>query len=166
MTANQESTGAGTGTAGESAVVDGTTLTIVRIFDAPRELLFRAWTDPDQLARWWGPEGLHTPRETIEVEPAVGGVWKATMVMDDGGAEFPSAGHFTRIEEPGLLELHEPPSELFDFASTLLITLEDLGGRTRMTVVQTMHTDSFDFGDSIPGWSTSLEKLRRLADLG
>ena len=40
---------------------DGITLTIVRIFDAPREVLFGAWTDPDRFAQGWGPAGLHTP---------------------------------------------------------------------------------------------------------
>jgi uncharacterized protein YndB with AHSA1/START domain len=40
-------------------------LDIVRVFDAPRELLWRAWTDPDQISAWWGPANMHTPRETV-----------------------------------------------------------------------------------------------------
>ncbi|WP_051388586.1 SRPBCC family protein [Arthrobacter sp. 35W] len=148
---------------GESMAVDGTTLRIVRIFDAPRELLYAAWTDPDQLAQWWGPEHLHTPRESVQIDAVVGGIWTATMVVDESGEEFPSTAHFTVVEPPSLLELHEPPSEFFPFDVTARITFEDLGGRTRMTIVQHFDTESFDFGDSITGWGTSLEKLRRLA---
>ncbi len=40
------------------------TVTIERVLDAPRELVWRVWTDPDEVARWWGPEGFTTPRET------------------------------------------------------------------------------------------------------
>lgn len=149
--------------AGESMVVDGTTLTIVRLFDAPPEVLFEAWTDPDQLAQWWGPEHLHTPRESVEIDAVVGGVWKATMVMDDGGAEFPSVAHFTKVEPPSRLELHLPASEMFPFEITMKLSFEEVDGRTRMTVVQHFATESFDFGDSVKGWGTSLEKLRRLA---
>ncbi|WP_427016574.1 SRPBCC family protein [Pseudarthrobacter sp. P1] len=148
---------------GESMVVDGTTLTIVRFFDAPREVLFEAWTDPDQLAQWWGPEHLHTPRDSVAIEAVVGGFWKASMVMDDGSGEFPAVARFTAVEPPSRLELHEPASEMFPFEITMKITFEDVDGRTRMTIVQHFATESFDFDDSVKGWGTSLEKLRRLA---
>ncbi len=148
---------------GESAVVGGgNTLTITRIFDAPRDLVFRAWTDPDQLAQWWGPEHLHAPRESVTVEPRVGGVWAATMVMDDGGQEFPTSAAFTQIDPPNGFALHDGPNEIFPFASDLSVSFEELDGGTRMTIVQSFHTESFDFGDSILGWGTSLEKLRRV----
>ena len=43
-----------------------------RTYAAPRELVWDAWTDPDQMAQWWGPRGVTTPRESIEVDPAPG----------------------------------------------------------------------------------------------
>lgn len=147
---------------GESAVAGGNTLTITRIFDAPRELLFQAWTDPDQLAQWWGPEQLHTPRDTVTIEPRVGGIWSANMVMNDGGQEFPKSGTFTRIDPPNGFALHDGPNEFFPWASDLSVSFEELDGGTRMTIVQSFDTESFDFGDSILGWGTSLEKLRRV----
>jgi uncharacterized protein YndB with AHSA1/START domain len=148
---------------GEGAVVaGGNTLTITRIFEAPRELVFQAWTDPEQLARWWGPEHLHTPSESVTVEPRVGGTWAATMVMDDGGQEFPTSAKFTSIDPPNGFMLHSEPNEIFPFASQLRVDFEEAGGGTRMTIVQHFDTESFDFGDSILGWGTSLEKLRRL----
>jgi uncharacterized protein YndB with AHSA1/START domain len=56
-------------------------ITITRVFDAPRELVFRAWTDPNQLANWWGPPGFDTPRETIEIDLRVGGQFSVRMVQ-------------------------------------------------------------------------------------
>ena len=147
---------------GESAAATANTLTMTRIFNAPRELVFAAWIDPDQLAQWWGPEHLHTPRETVTVEPRVGGTWAATMVMDDNGMEFPSTGTFTRIDPPNGFELYNEPNQFFAFSASVAVTFEDVDGGTRMTIVQHFDTESFDFGDSILGWGTSLEKLRRL----
>ena len=61
---------------------------ITRIFDAPRERVFRAWTDPDEVAEWYGPEHFDTPRERIHIDLRVGGRYELTMVQRDNGAEF------------------------------------------------------------------------------
>ena len=59
---------------------------ITRIFDAPREQVFRAWTDPDEVAAWYGPEQMDTPRERISIDLRVGGRYELTMVQRGGGA--------------------------------------------------------------------------------
>ena len=79
------------------------TFTITRVYDAPREDVFNAWIDPDRLARWFGPRGVHTPRETISIEPAVGGELRLTMVDDASGAEYPALFRFTQLVAPELL---------------------------------------------------------------
>src|SRR5438874_5452429 len=61
---------------------------ITRIFDAPREEVFRAWTDPDEVAVWYGPEHMDTPREKIHIDLRVGGRYELTMVQRGGGAEL------------------------------------------------------------------------------
>ena len=48
-------------------------ITITRVFSAPRELVFQAWTDPDHLARWFGPAGFEIPRDSVSIEARVGG---------------------------------------------------------------------------------------------
>jgi uncharacterized protein YndB with AHSA1/START domain len=53
---------------------------ITRIFDAPREQVFKAWTDPDEVAAWYGPEHMDVPRENVRIDPRVGGRWEVTMV--------------------------------------------------------------------------------------
>ena len=105
----------------------------VRIFDAPRELVWRAWTDPDQVAVWWGPAGMHTPRETVDLDVRPGGVFRVTMVSDENGAAFPSDMRYTKVDEPSVLEF-EWDADRGLGAGRVTITLRDLGdGRTEMT---------------------------------
>jgi Activator of Hsp90 ATPase homolog 1-like protein len=60
------------------------TIVIERDLDAPRELVWRVWTDPDEVTKWWGPEHFTTPREKIEFDLRPGGVCRMTMVGPDG----------------------------------------------------------------------------------
>jgi len=57
-------------------------IVMTRVFDAPRELVFQAWTDPMHVAQWWGPEGFSTTIHEMDVRP--GGVWRLTMHGPDG----------------------------------------------------------------------------------
>ena len=70
--------------------------TITRVFDAPRELVFRAWTDPDQFSRWWGGRGTTTPRETMRMDVRPGGEWYADMTSDADGSKHPFAASTAR----------------------------------------------------------------------
>ncbi|WP_054012110.1 SRPBCC family protein [Arthrobacter sp. ERGS1:01] len=149
---------------GESMDAAANTLTIVRVFNAPRELVFAAWTDPDQLAQWWGPKELYTPREKVAVDPTVGGTWTATMVMKETGMEFPSTAKFISIDPPRGFEMREEAGDIFPFAVTMTATFEELDGRTTMTVVQHFDVDNFDFSNSILGWGSQMEKLRDLLE--
>lgn len=69
-------------------------LIAVRVFDAPRELAFRAWTTPEWLARWWGPNGFTNTFHEIDIKP--GGVWRLTMHGPDG-ADYPNLSTFIEI---------------------------------------------------------------------
>src|SRR5215208_3155733 len=78
---------------------------ITRIFDAPRERVFAAWTDPDQVAAWYGPEHFDTPREKVRIEPRVGGRWELTMVQRDTGAEYSLRYEIVELAVPELIVL-------------------------------------------------------------
>ena len=107
-------------------------LDIVRVFDAPRQLVWDAWTDPDQIAAWWGPAGMHTPRETVELDLRPGGVFRLTMVADNG-AEFPSDMRFTEVVEPERLAFAWAAQRGIGAGSSV-ITFKDLGGgKTELT---------------------------------
>jgi uncharacterized protein YndB with AHSA1/START domain len=108
-------------------------LDIIRVFDAPREVVWRAWTDPDQICLWWGPAGMHAPREKIEMDVRPGGVFRITMVSEENGAEFPSDMRFTKVDEPSLLEF-EWDGQRGIGGGRATVTFTDLGdGRTEMT---------------------------------
>ncbi len=70
---------------------------ISRVFDAPRELVWEAWTNPKRVVNWWGPRGFTTKIETMNVKP--GGIWKQIMRGPDG-TEYPSESIFTEVVKP------------------------------------------------------------------
>jgi uncharacterized protein YndB with AHSA1/START domain len=72
-------------------------IVISRVVDAPRELVWKAWTDPEHVAKWWGPNGFTTSIEIMDFRP--GGVWKLTMHGPDG-ASYPNKSVFVEIVEP------------------------------------------------------------------
>ena len=82
---------------------------ITRIFEAPRERVFRAWTDPDQVAAWYGPEHMDAPRERIHIDPRVGGRWELTMVQRGGDAEFAIGYEILELVEPELIVMRSDP---------------------------------------------------------
>jgi uncharacterized protein YndB with AHSA1/START domain len=134
---------------------------ITRIFDAPRERVFRAWTDPDEVTAWYGPEHFDTPRQRIQIDLRVGGRYELTMVQRDGGAEFAIGYEILQLVEPELIVLRsDPMPEVGMHEPTLTrVELHDLGGRTRMTLTDGPYPDS---GPAEAGWSSAFDKLAAL----
>lgn len=83
-----------------SAKEDNRIITIERIFDAPIELVWEAWTNAEHIVKWWGPDGIQT--KIIHHELKVGGKWKYIMAMP-GGGEFIAEGEYQEISEPNRL---------------------------------------------------------------
>jgi uncharacterized protein YndB with AHSA1/START domain len=134
----------------------GREFTITRVYDAPRELVWKAWTDPEHAARWLGPRGFTTPRSTITMEVRPGGTFEFTMISDDDGKEYPSGGTFLEVEEPERLAWRDRDIDL-----TVTITFTDVGGRTEMTchvVGETGGAQAYD------GWSTMFDELADFLD--
>lgn len=73
-----------------------------RVIDAPRDLVFEAWTDPKHLPHWFGPAGFKI--ETREIDVRVGGRWRFDMIAPDGTL-YPNRMQFRRIEKPRLIEI-------------------------------------------------------------
>ena len=109
---------------------------ITRIFDAPRELVFRAWTDPDEVAAWYGPAHMQTPRDRVHIELRVGGRWEVTMVPHEGGAEFAIGYEIVELVEPELIVLRSDPKPEVGMPEPTIVRIElhDHGPRTRMTL--------------------------------
>ncbi|OLT15804.1 polyketide cyclase [Pseudonocardia sp. CNS-139] len=134
-------------------------LTIVRVLDAPRELVFRAWTDPEHLAAWFGPRGCTTPRSTVAADVRPGGTWRATMIREDTGAELPTGGFYIEVREPERLVFTWRDPGGSGEESVVTVALADLGGRTEMTFHQAgFSSDGYRAGVH-EGWSSSFDRL-------
>jgi uncharacterized protein YndB with AHSA1/START domain len=139
------------------------TIVIERELDAPRELVWRMWTDPDEVARWWGPKGITTPREKIEFDVRPGGVCRLTMV-GPGGEEYPSDGHFRIVEPPARLSFGEETTDhpLIESGETTIEFVELGESRTRVVVTSRMVCAEEMVGMAEGGWASQLGKLAEL----
>ncbi|MGD0454007.1 MAG: SRPBCC domain-containing protein [Solirubrobacteraceae bacterium] len=136
------------------------TIVIERELDAPRELVWKTWTDADEVTRWWGPEHFTTPRDKIEFDLRPGGVCRLTMVGPDG-EEYPSDGHFGIVEPPERLSFGEESSEhpMIESGETT-VELIDLGeSRTKVVITSRMICAEQLIGMAQAGWGSQLGKL-------
>lgn len=107
-------------------------IVMTREYDAPRELVWKAWTEREHLAKWWGPHGFTTTIHEIDVRP--GGMWRFMMHGPDG-TDYPNRVVYREVSPPGRLtydhgdDIDDDPS-----AFDVTVTFDDLGGgRTRVT---------------------------------
>jgi uncharacterized protein YndB with AHSA1/START domain len=104
-------------------------LVATRVLDAPRETVWNAWTDPEHVAKWWGPTGFTTTIHEMDVRP--GGVWRHTMHGPDG-TDYPNKVVFLAVREPEVIAfLHGDPGEPDHFFAT--VEFVDEGGKTGVT---------------------------------
>jgi uncharacterized protein YndB with AHSA1/START domain len=135
-------------------------ITITRVFDAPRELVWKAWTEPDRLRRWWGPRGWSTPPANVTVDVRPGGEFRVTSVSDEDGSEMPSTGVFREVVEPERLVLEEPAEGSWHDGAVSVVTFTDLGdGRTELVLRSTIHTTDEMRAAAEAGIAGSLDRL-------
>jgi len=148
-------------TQGESEMTetDQKTFTITRVFDAPRSAVWQAWTDPDEAAAWWHPDGLVTPRDTVDLDVRPGGSYRYTMVAPDGGT-YPTGGVYREVVEPErLVFTWADPGDPQDVAPVITVTLEDLGAQTRMTFRLDGHGGQPGDDGVYDGWDSAFDVL-------
>jgi uncharacterized protein YndB with AHSA1/START domain len=146
--------------AGETAAADTISLRIERWFDAPRELVFKAWTDPEHLAKWWGPEGVTIP--VYEVDARVGGKFRTCMAGPDGSENWVQ-GVYREVEPPRRLVFTWAWEEDGVPGHQTLVTVElsDANGGTNLVLTH----EGFETEESCQkhnsGWSSSLNCLEK-----
>jgi len=138
--------------------------TITRTFTAPRELVWAAWTDPAQLASWFGPRGLSSPSEHIAVDLRPGGTWHITMVADEGGAEYPQVFTFMEVDEPERLVFSAAAVGVHDTGVVITLTLLSVADGTEMTFVVEGLPDDDSSSGLEEGWASSFDCLADLVD--
>jgi uncharacterized protein YndB with AHSA1/START domain len=136
-------------------------LVITRVFDAPRELVWKAWTE--RLAQWWGPRGFTNPVCKVDVRP--GGAIRIDMRGPDGTV-YPMMGVYQEVAEPERLvftssALDKQGKPLFEVLTT--VTLDEQSGKTTLTLqaraVKTTATAPQYLDGMSQGWSQSLDRL-------
>ncbi|MDQ3266877.1 MAG: SRPBCC domain-containing protein [Myxococcota bacterium] len=135
-------------------------MVLSRLFDAPRKLVFDAWSSPQQVMRWWGPKGFTLP--VCEMDFRTGGAYRMAMRSPDG-TEHPFNGTFQEIV----------PNERIVFSAliggpelrTVVSFVED-DGKTLLTVRQDRPADDEARAGMTQGWSETLEKLGAIIDPG
>ena len=107
-------------------------LRYTRVFDAPRDLVFRCMVEPEHLTRFWGPIGTSAPLEQITVDPRPGGVFATVMVNDADGSTYPTSATYLEVSPPELLAWLEGHSGM-----TVTVTFTELGDdRTQVDIEQ------------------------------
>jgi uncharacterized protein YndB with AHSA1/START domain len=141
-------------------VTDEQTVLITRIFEAPRERVFRAWTEPDQVALWFGPEQMDTPRDGINIDLRVGGRYELTMVRRGGEGEMAIGYEIVELVEPELIVLRsDPMPEAGMHEGTVVrVELHDHGEKTRMTLSDGP-LPAAGRDHAAAGWSAAFDKL-------
>ena len=136
-------------------------ISIVRDFDAPRELVFRDWIDPEEVGTWFAPDGFTVT--LCEVDGRRAGSWRVEYESESG----------ERYLEYGVFHEVRPPEELVftlkqesgngRIGPTTLVTVQfaDIGGKTRMSFVQTGFTSTVMRDDHVEGWNECFHKLAR-----
>ena len=108
-------------------------ITATRVFDAPRELVWDAWTDPKKVIHWWGPSGFSTTIIEMDVRP--GGIWKHIMHGPDG-TDYPNLTRYVEVVKPErLVYINSGGKDDIphgEFRAT--VTFENEDGRTRLTM--------------------------------
>ena len=139
------------------------TITLTRIYDAPRELVWRAWTEAEHLARWFGPKYFSSSVPELDVR--VGGALRIVMHGPDGN-DYPMKGVFREVTPPSRLvfsniAIDNDGNHLLEGETTVI--LEEDGGRTKLT----LHAHAKGLVPLAPqmlagmeaGWSQSLDKM-------
>lgn len=135
-------------------------LVITRVFDAPRELVFRAWTDPARLAQWWGPRNFTAP--SVDLDLTEGGRWRTCIRSEADGTEYWSRGVYREIVAPERLVFTfawEEPEGSPGTETLVTVVLDDEGDRTRMTFHHAAFSSAKERDSHEEGWAESFDDL-------
>ncbi len=175
---NSDSTSVPASPTSPGSTSDDGDFVITRIINAPRVLVFEAWTYPKHMAQWWGPHQFTNPICELDVRP--GGTWRIVMVGPDG-VEHPCKGVYREIVEPERIVMTIDHSDLSDewhdmvnpnrpkgqgkpaLEALSTVTFDELEGKTKLTI--RTRFESAAIRDLLlkigmdEGWSQSLERL-------
>lgn len=135
-------------------------LIVTRIFNAPRELVWKAWADPKKMIQWMGPR--RHPVIKVEGDFRPGGAFRRLLISSENGEELWHGGVYREITEPERMvftfawdgDNGRPENEML-----ITLTFEDLGDKTKMTLHQTQFRDVEQRDGHNEGWSSTFDRL-------
>ncbi|HHX65993.1 MAG TPA: SRPBCC domain-containing protein [Chloroflexi bacterium] len=149
-------------------------ITLTRLFDAPRDLVFAAWKDPELMMRWWGPRDFTTP--VCEIDFRVGGTWFSCMRSPEG-QDYCSVCIYREIVEPERIVYMDSFADTegnvvsasyyglspeWPLESKVTVTFDQVDGKTRLTVNNVGVPQNQDADDAMAGWNESMDRLEQV----
>jgi len=135
---------------------------LIRIIDAPREEVFRAWTEPDQIRQWWGPGEFTCPEAEVDLRP--GGSYRLAMQPTAGDALI-VGGTYREVEPPVRLVYTwrwETGPAADGSESLVTVEFHARGGQTELILTHTEFPDSHGAAPYQMGWEGGLDKFKAL----
>jgi uncharacterized protein YndB with AHSA1/START domain len=139
-------------------------ISITRVFAAPRERVWREWTEPERLADWFGGGDTQVPLASVSMDVRKGGAWRATMLVGPGRREIRWKGEYREVVAPERLvfTLSDRPDEVYALVTVVLTELGD--GRTEMRFSQRGGPPPDQWRRAKEGWSSFFDRIQaRLA---
>jgi uncharacterized protein YndB with AHSA1/START domain len=134
-------------------------ITLTRVFDAPRERVWREWTEPERFADWFGGEA-EVPLSTVSMDVRKGGSWRLTMFAGPERREIRWKGEYLEVVEPERLifTISDQPGD--DAAELVTVVLADLGdGRTELRLEQRGRLSAAEYRQATDGWASFLDRI-------
>jgi uncharacterized protein YndB with AHSA1/START domain len=142
-------------------------ITITRVFDAPRERVWREWTEPERFADWFGGAESEVPLSTVSMDVRPGGWWRLTMYAEPGRREIRWKGEYREVVEPERLVFtvsDQPGDDAYELVTVVLTDLGD--GRTEMHFEQRGSLPPEVYEAAAEGWSGFFDRVdARLAEV-
>ena len=135
-------------------------ITIIRVFDAPRERVWKEWTEPEPFADWFGGSEFEVPLSTVSMDVTPGGSWRLTMLADTGRREIQWKCEYREVVEPERLVFtvsDQPEEDAYELISVVLTDLGD--GRTEMRFEQRGRMSAEQYERAGEGWSTFFDRI-------
>jgi uncharacterized protein YndB with AHSA1/START domain len=134
-------------------------ITVKRIFDAPRERVWKEWTEPDRFADWFGGPRSEVPLSTVSMDVTPGGAWRLTMFAEPGRREIHWWGEYREVAEPERLvfTVSDRPGDAYELVTLVLTALDD--GRTEMLFEQRGSMSPEQYERTKEGWGTFFDRI-------
>jgi uncharacterized protein YndB with AHSA1/START domain len=143
---------------------DETALRLERLIPSPPDELYALWIEPDQIAKWWAPDGYQSVVDTLDVRP--GGRWRTILRQPDGG-ELTASGVYRVVDPPRRLVFTwawEDAARARGHETEVSVSFEPAPGGTRLILVQQRFESTQARDNHIRGWSASFDRIANMSN--